>query len=223
MIPVEFDKRLVTPEVYKYQTGSYIPEAIWYFIHSDYRKAVNLVAWIKEQVDNPSETVLGVAKAIKSYKSHDAQMLEILRWVKKNIRYEFDSKVWEMREYWATAEETLIKKKGDCDDGALLMYVMARLKDVPEYKLLIFGGDVFVPRSDKLGGHCWLGYRSETYPLNWTFMDWCYYYDSKHPSTRTKYYIQKTKIYGDEKYKNIWFGFNEAVGHKSLVNTYGNS
>jgi predicted transglutaminase-like cysteine proteinase len=43
-------------------------------------------------------------------------------WVNKNITYAEDIDLYGRRDYWATANETLRNRKGDCEDYAILKY-----------------------------------------------------------------------------------------------------
>ncbi len=46
------------------------------------------------------------------------------RWVNRSITYGEDREIWGARDYWATAEETLDLRRGDCEDLAILKYQM---------------------------------------------------------------------------------------------------
>ena len=206
MVNEGFSKKLMDKfgnVIFDYLQESYIDKIVCYAINSNYRKAVNLKSWIKEQVENPTYLVKKVIQDIGINKDPDIQIMNILKWVHKNITYKSDSSVWKMAEYWQTAEETSIKGTGDCEDGAILIYVLARLSGIASQRLLIFAGDVVG------GGHCWLGYRPTCYPLNFCFMDWCYWYSSKVIPSRDKFLINGKDIQGDENYIKMWFAFNE--------------
>ena len=199
-------------EAYDYVAKNGLVESIVrYIIDSDYRKSVYLKPWIEEQVKNPSQELLNFVDLIPSSSDPNTQMVQILKYVKSYITYKSDQKVWNMPEKWQTANVTFEKRTGDCEDGAVLMYVVARLKGIPTNRLLLVAGTVFDPMRKKDGGHCWLAYRWQPFVL--TFMDWCYYYDKRSTSTRIKYYIADTKIKSplDKNYKNMWFCFNEKA------------
>lgn len=169
--------------------------------------------------ENP--LVDAIVKEIPTHTNPDYQMHEILRWTIRNIKYERDSKVWKLNERWQTPEETAKLRTGDCEDGAILMYALARKKGIPTNRLMIFAGSVVG------GGHAWLGYKPTSYPLNWAFMDWCYWADQRMYDTRNLYYINGKTIHGYKhshgqvsgsynNYLNMWFCFNEERGHHSL-------
>jgi len=183
-----------------------------WIIDSKYRKAVHLPTWIKEQIDNPSQEIINIAKSLKG-KDDNKTMLYVLKYVHDTIVYTPDDKVWSMPEYWQTAQQTLIKKTGDCEDGAILSYVLARLAGVPEYKLHLTCGSV------DGGGHCWLMYSPQAYWF--VFMDWCYWYNNKSVEDRPKFFIVDKTIKGEDiRYKDMWFAFSESrllVGFKETV------
>jgi len=204
-----------------------INKVLYWFIHWRYRVSVKLTSWLKPQIEKPSDVVLAVAKKIDNYSNPDRQMIEILRWVEKNIVYESDQDNWDLPDYWQTAEETINLKTGDCEDGAILIYVLARLKGIPFNRLLIFAGDV------NGGGHCWLGYKPKNYPLNFVFLDWCYYYDARTIGFRDMFVIKKSFFefqpsgidmqipMPSSNYLNMWIGFNEDTSVTEVKN-YGN-
>lgn len=186
----------------------YAQKFVAYVINSDYRTAVGLKSWIKAQV---------VAPTIESQQCDDI-VIQWLRDVKNLVKYTGDLKLWKMHEYWQTVDETLTSETGDCEDGAILLYVWLRQWGVPANRLLLMAGDV------DGGGHCWLAYRPDNYPLNWVFLDWCYWVNIKPIEQRDFFYIYDKTIYcigadgkdKNSKYKKIWFAFNESSSYVSL-------
>lgn len=213
---LQFDKAITEkhPELFDYVESKSLWYPIYYLIDHRVRVAANLQEWIKKQLDNPSEELELIAATFDKTRYTDYLMTDILRWVQKNITYVTDDKVYKTPEKWQTPSETLALKTGDCEDGAILMYALAHMCGVPDNRLLLFAG--FVTG----GGHCWLGYRSDEYPLNWCFMDWCYWFDRSTPNARQKYYIQDTTIYDDplKRYHSIWFAFNSSNSFKGIMN-----
>lgn len=208
---VERDKE----EIFKYIQGNYWSTLIQRIINSKYKKSVFLQQWINNQLSNASDKLKSIASEIDTVKDSDEQVYRVLLYVRAHLTYTGDSNTWLMPEYWQTAEETITTWRGDCEDGAILTYILARLKGVPANRLLILCGDV------KGGGHCWLAYKPTRWPLNYVFLDWCYWFDSNPLDERNKFYITETnKIieYINESttrasnYYTVWFGFNEDVG-----------
>lgn len=202
--------------IFNHVKSSYINYLISWIIDSKLRKAVNLKEWLKAQVDNPSEELIKASKEIQDNKDVDELMYNIFMYVNKTLIYKADSEVWKMNEHWNTANESIAIKTVDCEDGAILMYVLARLKGIPANRLLILGGNV------KGGGHCWLGYKAYNYPLNFVFLDWCYWRDTRSIADRNKFYINKTNIYEystmliNSNYYSLWFAFNEDFATNEL-------
>lgn len=200
---------------------------VTWILNYNYRRAVELSPWIKAQVKFPSYKVLEALKKIQTLKNHDDQVVEVLKWVENNVEYIPDQKSkWEMPDYWQTADETLTPNdkgflKGDCEDGAILAYVLCRLKGIPANKLMILAGDV------KGGGHCWLAYKPTDYPFNFAFLDWCYWYNRNNIGNRPLFTIVKKTIneYNStnnyspvalSNYRNIWVWFNEDKSNTEL-------
>lgn len=206
-------------DIHKHIQKQYAEDWVYYVIDSKFRKATLLRRWLQDQVLNPSEAMKAFANSIPNHAAHDDQVRAVLQAVRNAVEYVGDGELWDMNEYWSTAEETLTARKGDCEDGAILMYVLCRLKGVPENRLMLFAGDVANPWNKSTVGHCWLGYRPDLYPLNFVFLDWCYYYDPNTIDRRELFYIHNQTIYGSksQKYKTIWFAFNEEVSHRRLV------
>lgn len=209
----------VPEKVFEYTQSSYLDVFITYLIDHRYRTAVSLKSWIKEQLDNPTDeliTASGIAtKTLSSKATIDDKAIACLKYVIRKITYESDSKIWNTEEKWQTAQETLTKGTGDCEDGAILMYILCRLNGVPENRLLLICGNV------EGGGHCWLAYKPNQYPINWCFLDWCYWPNEMYPDNRPKFYIQNQKIYGeDSRYYSIWFGFNASKSYTELKNRW---
>jgi transglutaminase-like putative cysteine protease len=225
-------------DIYGVQAQSWINKWVSYILHSKTRQAVRLSSWLKPQLQVHSQDLLSLAESLKR-PTHDETMQAIIMWVRRNITYVSDnSQVKEnelrMLEYWQTAQQTFDLRHGDCEDGAILMYVIARLADVPATRLLLHAGDVHNPYSNQTAGHAWLAYRPTNFPLNWVFMDWCYYYSSKLPVNRNMFYISGTTVHEykqmgrtlryeqvtDSNYKSMWFCFNEDNSYLRVNNTF---
>jgi len=217
-------------EAYEYyENKSTLRKAYSYVMDRRYRKAVQVAPWLKPQVTNASKEMKALSKSIiKNGRTDDAKMIAILKWVKYNIRYSGDHKRYTVNEVWSTAEEVLTKwwarkskdklvlkhegwtkpsgksyfRSDDCESGACVIYVLARLAGVPSYKLRLMCGSV------EGGGHCWVQYRPQPH---WSvYIDWCYWSTSKSVATRPKFFTAGKTIKGDDaRYKTMWFAFNE--------------
>lgn len=231
---IQFPKQKLTPEVYDSLKKNYITSIINYIIDSKYRKSVELKGWLREQVLNPSIEVTNMAKEIESSDDYDIQIMNILRYVRQNITYIGDLNNWNMSEYWQTGKETASSLEGDCEDGAILIYLLSRIKGIPENRLLILAGNVYdASAENKMSGHCWIGYKANGYPVDYIFLDWCYWYNSNKIGLRNLFQIEKNTIYehsytnlntpfSKSNYKTIWFGFNELSAYKTLTYIFDN-
>lgn len=214
--------------IFEYIPSLSINKILTYVLNSDYRKAIILKDWIKRQVENPTEIIQQIVMEITSSDDYDRQMDYIYRWVKSNFHYLGDPEQWKMSEYWQTAEESLTSLQGDCEDGAILQYVLARLKGIPANRLLLFCGWVQNAPTAKQGGHCYLGYKPKNYPLNWAFVDWCYYGTNQIMDKRNLFTVIQKKTFEfvrlsenecqkiDSRYKDIWFAFNENMSFTEM-------
>ena len=174
-------------------------KSIWYRI--DWRKPnyVDVKTFLQEQVmsawqmkqDGRIPTLTGTA---------DEKVRKALIWVHDNITYEKDEKRFGVVEKWQTLMETLAFKKGDCEDGAILLYCIARVNGVSAGQLNVVAGDV------QGGGHCWVEYFPDEFYTDdaditdrdtWYTIDWCYWYDKRKFNQRPA----KNK----DKYLKPWF------------------
>jgi len=190
-------------EAYEYYEDRKVSKkVIKYFMDHRYRKVIKVSSWLLKQLSAPSDDIYIIASKFKRYKTQDAKVRAILRWVKANIKYTTDHKTWKTGEKWQTAEETLQLRTGDCEDGAILIYILARLTGVGTHKLKLMAGDV------DGGGHCWLAYKPQPHWM--VFLDWCYWYDDRGIASRNRFLINDTTIFGDDcRYYDMWFAFNE--------------
>jgi hypothetical protein len=130
----------------------------------------------------------------------DEIALQSLLYVKNKIKYVSDKTQYKLNEYWSFNYETLERKKGDCEDGAILLYCIMRYNNIPAWKIRINAGDVDDGKGNK-GGHCFVVYYCEEQD-SWKLLDWCYW------SNNNK--IKDRKDYKEEtNYKSTWFSFNE--------------
>jgi len=171
-----------------------------YMIDWKTRKKVHLVNWLKEQVD--SELVQDIVKTKKwnAYEyGSDETMFSIFRFICGRYEYHGDPELWDAKERWATIQESLEEKngKGDCEDGAIAMLVLARAAGIPEERIKLVVGNV------KGGGHAWVTYIADDGVVY--CMDWCYWKSYRAFATRKSLYQQPNYFYGQK----IWFGVND--------------
>lgn len=133
----------------------------------------------------------------------DEKALLALKWVIANIKYTPDKSTYKLNEYWQDSWETLVNKKGDCEDGAFLLYDILRNSGVPYWKLRLSTG--YVWNNKKKVGHCYLTYYCE-FTDCWVILDWCY--------SPTDLPVRSRAEYKNEKlYFETWFSFNELYSY----------
>jgi hypothetical protein len=97
-------------------------------------------------------------------------------------------------EYWQFPFETIRRKKGDCEDGAILMANMMINSGIPYWRIRLNAGMV------QGGGHAYVTYLREE-DNQWYVMDWCYW-----PSEAVDF---KKTWNSAEKYFGIWGSWNK--------------
>lgn len=116
-----------------------------------------------------------------------------LRYVIERIRYTTDPVQFKKNEAWLFGFETYKLRKGDCEDGAILLANIMMKSGIPYWRIRLNAGDV------QGGGHCWVTYLRES-DDKWVVLDWCYWpNDSKN-----------LKLLWDHaaNYFDIWFSWN---------------
>jgi len=145
---------------------------------------------------------------------YDDRMKDILKWVNGWIKYKGDSEVQKKPEYWQNAYDTYSRRTGDCEDGAILIYKLAILSGVPEWRIKLCAGWVQNPRNEsKRVGHAYIIYLSEQYN-DWFVLDWCYWYGI---SLMLYLKIPHRLMY---KYQYIWWTTNHVYSwsqHDTLL------
>lgn len=182
----------------------------WWTIDSKLVKSIELRDWIKEEVNyhflikdyavsNKSELVL-LAQKLQGAKPY-ITIYNIEKWVYQNIIYITDKKQHGVVEKWQSAEETLLRRMGDCEDHMTLIHVLLRLAGIPSTRIYSCIGD-----ANKSGNinHYWLLFwdtGSLENPRNrWVRLD-------------TTYRQQVVPIHKKDEYKQgdmkIYYRFNE--------------
>lgn len=122
--------------------------------------------------------------------SNDDIALKALKYVHDNIQYTSDTSLFKEPEQWLFPFETLHLRKGDCEDGAILIANIMVKSGVPYWRIRLNAGDV------QGGGHCWVTYLRES-DNKWIILDWCYWYNQRGELWKSA-----------EKYYKIWFSWN---------------
>lgn len=229
MAPIEFSQKFLEkyPETWDYVQQGYWSELISYIIDSNKRKAVILQNWLSEGLAVPSLALIEIAKNIRNGIDYDDQALICLKWIRANVKYQSDQDHWKVPEVWTHPNDFASILIGDCEDGALLLYALLRLKGVPYNRLLLWAGDVQQSANQSAEGHCCLFYKPQTMPLNFVAMDWCYWPNTKTPMNRgmLELYNKNVSEYiwnsGWEEiwshYRRTWFCCNENVSYSRFI------
>lgn len=229
MKPIMFSNGIVNlaPELFDYIEHNFISSIIYYVIDSRQREAVGLSNWLKEQIESPEENVMAVASLITAGNDYDEQVFHVMRWVQNNLKYVGDFAHWTTAEKWSPAHETIAAGIGDCEDGAILSYVLCRFKGVPANRLLIWTGNVQASTTSPEGGHACLFYKPNNFPLNFVSLDWCYYPVATNIAGRSvfEFYDKEVTEYVApdlaeimwSAYRSSWFLFNEDIAYSKYL------
>jgi predicted transglutaminase-like cysteine proteinase len=132
---------------------------------------------------------------------NDEKALNSLLYVYNNITYTSDKSSYGFDEYWAFPWETLKRKVGDCEDGAILMASIMIRAGIPPWRVRLNAGSV------NGGGHCYVTYCRET-DNQFVVLDWCYWFNNLP--------VAKRKLHKDEQNYDdvnhnyyIWFSWNQ--------------
>jgi len=139
--------------------------------------------------------------------SFDDRALRSLKWVRKHFKFANDEEVVKQYEFWMFPFEALKYKRGDCDDGAILLANLMMAAGIPYWRIRLNAGDV------KGGGHAYVTYCRET-DNEWVVLDWCYWYDKTPIATRVLHKNQRD-------YYGIWFSWNERYAFGEMQTMKG--
>jgi predicted transglutaminase-like cysteine proteinase len=154
-----------------------------------------------ENHDNELENLAMQICASIPADNYDARMAAVQAWIVKNITYEYDEWYFKKADFWLEPINTYYNRRGDCEDGALLMNQLALFAGIPYWRLRLNCGYVST-KDDGSGqeGHAYLTYCRQT-DDKFVVCDWCWNPNQQpmkdrplHESTRTYY--------------GVWFSFN---------------
>jgi len=206
-------------------------DLVSYIIDSKFRKSVYLTNWVRNCVNEAlnDEEFINIATSINKGDSDDETMLNCLKWVINSINYIGDYKAWSYEEKWQSPLETLYSRRGDCEDGSILIYAIARAKGVSADKMFLWCGEVRSTPVAPLGGHCSFLYKPLEYPLNFVWLDWCYYPNLQPVFNRRIVFLNGRLVEEFSKsiehgwmvkssvYQKTWFLFNESFSTNNYV------
>jgi hypothetical protein len=91
---------------------------------------------------------------------------EANKWIWKNIEYESDDENYGYTEFWAKPEQVLERKRGDCEDMAILLLYIAKTQFNYEGKL------VSISLRDYKNFHAITSISSQYYDPCWNYIGW---------------------------------------------------
>lgn len=107
-----------------------------------------------------------VKRIVRPRDSNDLKVHKIEKWVMQNIQYHSDKKQFNMNDRWTLPWETLQRKKGDCEDGAILLIALAVTAGVSEDRLRLYA-----PIAMSRGWHAAVAYQRES-DNEWVWIEW---------------------------------------------------
>jgi hypothetical protein len=118
--------------------------------------------------------VLAVMLSLSSCAMYDDSSLpnfnsleDAVKWINTNIDYESDLSNYGYTEYWANPKEVLERRRGDCDDMAILLLYAAKTQFHIEGSLLSINLSKY---SDKYHAICYIG--DQYYDACWNSIGW---------------------------------------------------
>lgn len=132
--------------------------------------------------------------------TNDDKALAALKYVRANVTYTSDDITYKHGEYWAFFFETLKNKKGDCEDGAILIANIMLASGVPYWRVRLNAGSV------NGGGHCYVTYCRET-DNQFVVLDWCYWPNNL-PMSQRKLHKDEQNYDNESLNYYVWFSWN---------------
>jgi len=175
------------------------------------------ISYLRHETDDDYEIDVR-SFAIKNFdyptitgKSYDEIAFKCLVWIIENITYIPDMTVYGYDEYWPYPYQTMAKRQGDCDSGAILLWNIMLHNGIPDEFIRLNAGDVKDPNGDNLVGHAYVTYFRDI-GRQAVVLDWCYYvsYDS----------ISERPIHKDMRdYFGIWWSTTsqQSYGNKKYM------
>jgi len=148
---------------------------VYYFERNYYRMKKIFIFLISVSilfVSNMSVAETSIERLVKNIvrqrDSNDIKMYKLELWVIKNIRYSSDKKQFNMMERWTLPYETLQRRRGDCEDGSILLIALAVTAGVPVERLRLYA-----PIKLSNSWHACVAYQRES-DDEWVWMEWTF-------------------------------------------------
>ncbi len=114
--------------------------------------------------ENPQQYIQPENTAVQQLAGQLGSVERCYYWVAQNIKYVPDYSLGSA-EYWQYPNQTIQRKKGDCEDFAILLCSLIRAKGTPAEEVRVVAG--LVPSDGEPVGHAWveLWYQGTWLPL----------------------------------------------------------
>jgi transglutaminase-like putative cysteine protease len=89
----------------------------------------------------------------------DIRAWRIWDYVARSVEYVVDKKASGLEDFWLFPEETLMLRKGDCEDSSFLLATLLLASGISEHCVRVALGKVITP--DGGFGHAWVVYKNE--------------------------------------------------------------
>lgn len=90
----------------------------------------------------------------------DLRAWKIWEYVAGNVEYITDKSSFGLDDFWLFPEETLILRKGDCEDSSFLLATLLLASGISEHCVRVVLGKISTP--DGAYGHAWVVYQNES-------------------------------------------------------------
>jgi hypothetical protein len=146
-----------------------------------------------------------------------------------SISFSEDAGTEQVRDFEVEGTHSFVFENGiighNCEDGAVLLYVLCAQLGVPEDRMFLWLGDSQHPQNSAITvGHCCLAYTPDNYPFQVAMLDWCYDFSPKHItelSGRPLYSLHGNEVSyhgmtGENIYQRTWFIFNSKSSYTKV-------
>ena len=195
-----FIKKIMT-DMHEITDRGWFTTFFFYTISSKYRIRERIDLFLKKQLDNPHITLKKLSKQFLKFKDPDVRIIKILGFVYHEVEYVSDKRNFGEVEKWASAINTWLRKKDDCDGINALIYILARLAGISDMNLWCSIGMTAIE------GHFWLEYLSPK-TMQWYAIDGTAWVSLQSIPPRPPFRLS------DKKYQKRWYKFSEQFTFK---------
>jgi hypothetical protein len=135
--------------------------------------------------------------------SRDKIVMDVFKWVVKEITYMTDIQKFGVVERWEDIDNVIQTKNADCESMVALMYSVCRAYDINPLQIKLVTGDV------KEGGHCWMEYYPD-YCFENNINKWVIF-DPAYDPKNILWYDKRLDAREDSRYLSIWWEVNDLI------------